>query len=220
MQNKFIKIFSEELLKEIPLVPVGLFPGKFKLPHKGHFKTAKVADGQNKIVFVLISDREHEGFTPDQSLNIWSIYKKYLKNIEPYIVTRTPVIATYELLNIMNNGGSFAPTKTTRAPVSNVEDIVQSSQMLEAYLNKGNNFSINLYSSPEDSERFRNVKNEPFTGRNITSVQFKPVDRVTSATAFRQAIQSRDRVEIEQFLPAELSKEDKLEVINILNANI
>ena len=220
MQNKFDKLFKEELLKEIPLISLGMFPGKFKLPHKGHFKTAKVADAQNKIVFVLISDKEHEGYTAEQSLEIWSVYKKYLKNVEPYIVTRTPVIASYELLNILNNGGSFAPTKTTQAPVSNVEDIVQSSQTLQTYLNKGNNFNINLYSSPEDSERFRNATKEPFSGRNITKIQFQPVDRLTSATAFRAAIKSKDYVEIESFLPSELSKEDKLQVINILNANV
>lgn len=220
MQNKFVRIFGEELLKEIPLISLGVFPGKFKLPHVGHFKTAKVADSQNKVTFVLISDKEHEGYTPEQSLEIWSIYKNYLKNIEPYIVTRTPVIAAYELLNILNNGGVFAPTKNTQQPVSNVEDIVQSSQILQTYLNKGNNFNINLYSSPEDSERFRNAEKEPFSGRNITKIQFQPVDRLTSATAFRAAIRSKDYVEIEKFLPTELSKEDKIKVINILNANV
>jgi hypothetical protein len=220
MQNKFVKIFGEELLKEIPLISIGIFPGKFKLPHVGHFKTAKVASSQNKVVFVLISEKEHEGYTSEQSLQIWSIYRNYLKNIEPFIVTRTPVIASYELLNILNNGGDFLPTKSTQQPITNVNDIIQSSQILQAYLNKGNNFNINLYSSPEDSERFRNAEKEPFSGRNITKIQFQPVDRLTSATAFRAAIKSKDFVEIEKFLPSELTKEDKIKVINILNANV
>lgn len=214
---RFENTFNEELLKEIPVISLGLFPGKFKPPHRGHFKTAKVASGQNKAVYILISDKEHEGYSPEQALEIWNVYSKYLPNVEPYIVTKTPVIATYELLNIVNNGGTFRPTKTSQEPVSNVYDIVQTSNILETYLNKGNNFEANLYSSPEDAQRYRNVEKEPFTGRNVTKVGFKPVDRVTSATAFRQALLTKNLFEISKFLPDELSKEDKKVVINILN---
>ena len=52
--RKFNKTFNEELLKEIPVIDIGIFPGKFKPPHRGHFKTAKVANSENKIVFILI----------------------------------------------------------------------------------------------------------------------------------------------------------------------
>lgn len=219
--QKFNNIFKEELIKEIPVISIGVFPGKFKPPHKGHFKTAKVAGGQNKVVYVLISDKEHEGYSAQQALEIWSIYAKYLPNVEPYIVTRTPLIATYELLNFLNNGGNFAPTKTTNQPVTNIEDVINSSSLLQSYLNKGNNFKTNLYSSPEDSERYRNVNKEPYTGKNIVEVSFMPVDRLTSATAFRAALQTQNLGEIQKFLPQELSREDKNQVINILvNVNV
>lgn len=214
--SKFQRSFNEELLKEIPLISVGVFPGKFKPPHKGHFKTAQIAGKQNKVVYIFISDKTHEDYSPDISLTIWEIYKKYLPNAEPYIVTRTPMVATYELLNILNNGGEFIPTKTASSPLSNIEDVIQTSSLLQTYLNKGNNFKINLYSSPEDAERYRNVKKEPYSGRNLTDVSFKPVDRVTSATKFRKAILSKNFKEIENFLPSELSKEDKNTILNIL----
>jgi len=221
MQN-FDRIFKEELIKEIPVIDVGIFPGKFKPPHRGHFKTAKVANSENKIVFILISEKEHEGISADLSLEIWSIYKKYLTNIEPYIVTVTPVLATLELLNILNNGGVYVGMPTAPALKTNVQDIVQSSSMLEAYINKGNNFKANLYSSPEDAQRYKHSQKEPYMGKNIVGADFKKVDRSTSATLFRQALKTQNTFEIERFLPGEISTEDKKTIINILrkNANV
>ena len=213
--QRFNRIFKEELIKEIPVIDIGIFPGKFKPPHRGHFKTAKVADKQNKIVFVLISDKEHEGFTPDIPLEIWSIYKKYLPNIEPYIVTGTPVQATYELLSVLNNG-QYLGTRGETEPATNILDIVNSSTMLDTYLNKGNNFIANLYSSPEDASRYRNAGREPFSGKNVTKINFQKVDRSTSATLFRQALKTQNNMEIARFLPEELSSSDKKQIINIL----
>ena len=219
--QKFNRIFSEELLKEIPVINVGILPGKFKPPHKGHFKTAKVANDENKIVFILISGKEHEGLTADISLQIWSIYKKYLSNLELFVIDGAPVGATYELLNFLNNGGNYTPTKTSQNPKTNISDLIQSSDMLQTYLNKGNNFIANLYSSPEDQKNYRSAKNEPFSGKNVVEVNFKPVDRSTSATLFRASLKTHNNFEIERFLPQELSAEDKKAVINILrNANI
>lgn len=216
----FDKTFNEELLKEIPVISLGIFPGKFKLPHKGHFKTAEAAARENKAVMVLISEKEHEGYTADQSLMIWEIYNRHLPNVEPYVITLTPMIGCYELLNILNNQ-NFVPTKTTTQPKTNIMSVVESSPTIQTYLNKGNNFNINLYSSPEDSERFRNAQKEPYSGKNVLDINFRPVDRLTSATAFRQAIATRNVAEVEKFLPPVLSKEEKREVINIIyNATV
>jgi hypothetical protein len=214
--QKFDKSFNEELIKEIPVISIGIFPGKFKPPHRGHFKTAQEAGKENKVVYILISELEHQGFTADQSLQIWDIYRNYIPNIEPYIVTRTPMAATYELLNILNNGGEFVSTKTTSAPMTNIFDVIQNSNILETYLNKGNNFEAKMYSSPEDKERYRNIKPPIYIGRNVTDIQFRPVDRLTSATEFRKAIASQNRLEMEKFLPSELSKNEKIQIINIL----
>lgn len=214
MQN-FNRIFKEQLIKEIPIIDIGIFPGKFKPPHRGHFKTAKVANKENKIVFVLISDKEHEGVTADISLEIWSIYKRYLANIEPYIVTGTPVAATYELLSILNNG-QYKGTRGEIEPSTNILDVTTSSTMLNTYLNKGNNFIANLYSSPEDASRYRNAGKEPFSGNNVTKINFQKVDRSTSATLFRHALKSQNNLEIARFLPEELSEPDKKQIINIL----
>lgn len=62
---------------------IALYPGSFKLPHAAHF--AVVADLATKMgeVIVIISNKEREGFTSDESYNVWELYKKLLPdNVE------------------------------------------------------------------------------------------------------------------------------------------
>jgi len=209
MRFRFSKVF-ESLLKEVAVKNIGIFPGKFKPPHVGHFKTCEVASQENEVVLVLISNKEHEGFTPEQSFNIWNIYRKYLNNIIPFISTPTPVLATYDVASLLNSG------ETESIPVkSNVKELIQNSKVIESFLNVGNSINLNLYSSPEDQERYKRILKSPFMGRNVLKIDFRPVDRLTSATKFREAIRSKSN--IEQFLPDTLSREDKINIINILN---
>ena len=216
MVFNYKKLF-EQLLKEIDVKNIGFFPGKFKPPHKGHFKTASVAAKQNDVVLILISDKEHEGYTAEKSFNIWSIYKKFIPNIFPYIVTPTPVLACYDLANILNNGEYKASPKS---PVikSNANEIVDNVQEIKSYVNVGNNINLNLYSSPEDQSRFNNILKAPYMGRSVMKIEFKPVDRLTSATAFRNALKTKKG--INNFLPSNISNDDKLKIINILNDSV
>jgi len=211
MEFNFSKLF-EQLLKEIDVKDIGVFPGKFKPPHKGHFKTCEVACRENDVVVVLISSKEHEGYTAEDAFNIWSIYGKYLDNIMPYIVTPTPVQACYDLANILNNGEYKSSPKSPQIK-SNANEIVAHSKVLESFINVGNSINLNLYSSPEDQSRFNNIQKEPYKGRSILKIDYKPVDRLTSATKFREAIKTNGN--IESFLP-KISKEDKNAIINIL----
>jgi phosphopantetheine adenylyltransferase len=52
------------------------YPGKFKPPHKGHFDAAISLATKDYItkVYVLISSKEIEGITPEDSLSIWNKY--------------------------------------------------------------------------------------------------------------------------------------------------
>lgn len=60
---------------------VGLFGGSFKPPHRGHFANAlKLAQNSDRVV-IFISPKSREGkieITPEQSIEIWKIYAKYL----------------------------------------------------------------------------------------------------------------------------------------------
>lgn len=216
MGFSFCKIF-EQLLKEIDVKSLGVFPGKFKPPHRGHFKTCKKACSENDLVFILISQKEHENITAEQSFNIWNIYKKYLPNTFPFICTPTPVLGAYDFANIINNG-EYSPQSNQLRPKSNIQDLIDNSRELESYINVGNSVNLNLYASEEDITRFKNIKKSPYMGKNILEINFKSVLRLTSASKFRKALTSQS--DLTQFLPKELSKEDKNSVLNILNGNI
>jgi cytidyltransferase-like protein len=210
MPFNFYNVY-ESLLKEIQLRKIGIFPGKFKPPHKGHYRTCEVASKENDIVLVLISSKEHESYTGEQSFNIWNIYKKYLPNIIPFIATPTPVLATYDLANIFNNG-EFIPQSIN--PRSNILELINNSKEVSSYINVGNNIELNLYSSPEDQERYKRMKSEIYIGKTVLDINFKEVDRLTSATKFREAIRTNNN--IESFLPSRLDQDDVVNILNIL----
>lgn len=212
----YFKLF-EQLLKEIDVKNVGLFPGKFKPPHIGHFNTCKRASRENDLVLVLISKKTHENINPEMSLKIWNIYSKYLNDVFPFVVSPTPVLACFDIANILNNG-SFLDLKTGKGPRSNAEEVIKNNAILDSFLNVGNNINLNLYSSPEDRERFKHLKGELYKGKGVLNIKYKPVDRVTSASKMRNAM--TEKTDLSSFLPRELSKEDKREVINILNDNV
>lgn len=209
------KDLFEAFLKEVDVKNIGIFPGKFKPPHIGHFTTCERACKENDITFVLISNKEHEGITPEMSFKIWSIFANHLNNSVPFIVTPTPVLGCYELVNTLNNGTYVSDTNTYK---SNIQELINNSKVLESFISVGNNMKINLYSSPEDQQRFRNINKPLYTGKNVLDINFKPVARVTSASKFREALSvNRD---ISSFLPPILSKNEKQEILNIINGTV
>jgi cytidyltransferase-like protein len=212
MIHRFSGIY-EQLLKEIDVKNIGIFPGKFKPPHKGHFYTAKKALTENDILLVLISSKPHEGITPENSFNIWNIYKKYLGDVFPVIVNPTPVLASLELTNILNNG-EYKPQN--EKPKSNALEIISNNKVLESFVNVGNGININFYASQEDTSRFNSAKKPLYSGNNVLKVDIRPIERITSATAFREAIKHKDANVLNSFLPEDLSQEDKAAVIKNL----
>lgn len=57
---------------------VCIYPGAFKPPHKGHFEAVKDLVSRPYItqVKIIISPKERQGITADQSLKIWNTYLK------------------------------------------------------------------------------------------------------------------------------------------------
>lgn len=216
MKFSFKKIF-ENLLKEVDVKEIGIFPGKFKPPHKGHFSTCLKASKENKMVLVLISSKEHEGITAQMAIEIWAIYRNYMPNVVPFVCSPTPVLGCLEAANILNNG-EYKGLPGSPTPKSNIQELFDSSPEMSSFINVGNNVELNLYASNEDITRFKSIMKEPYKGKNVMSIKFKPVDRVTSASKFRDAMSNNKNVS--EFLPNELSKEDKEKIINILNVNV
>lgn len=75
---------------------IALLPGGFKPPTKGHFNALKylLDDADKGIVF--IGGKEREGITPEQSEQIWNIYKKYFNKPITVVYVPNPVRAVYE----------------------------------------------------------------------------------------------------------------------------
>lgn len=81
---------------------IALYPGKFKPPHGGHFNVAKSVlenPGVDKII-VFVSPKVHEGLTPQQAVDVWKIYEKYLPGeVDVRVSDITPVRSVYEYID-------------------------------------------------------------------------------------------------------------------------
>jgi hypothetical protein len=72
------RLTSGLIYEEITKESIALYPGKFKPPHKGHFEVAKQLLNKVDKVEILISGKEVEGITAEQSKAIWELYNKLL----------------------------------------------------------------------------------------------------------------------------------------------
>jgi len=95
--SNILNVLDEQLGQSI-----ALYPGKFKPPHGGHFNVAKSIlekPGIDKIL-IFVSPKVHEGITPEQAVNVWKIYEKYLPGeVEVRVAGITPVRSVYEYID-------------------------------------------------------------------------------------------------------------------------
>jgi hypothetical protein len=87
------------LLPENEQREVAVYGGGFKPPTRGHFEVVKTALNKNPNIdkfIVLIGGKERDGISPDESLLIWDIYKKYLPiSVEIQLSPKPPIQAVY-----------------------------------------------------------------------------------------------------------------------------
>lgn len=91
---------------------IAIMPGGFKPPHKGHFEALKYLIEQGKvqqaIVYIGKGDRGLN-ITPEKSLAIWKVYRKYIPiedtKIDVEVANISPVKSTYDFAeqNINSN---------------------------------------------------------------------------------------------------------------------
>lgn len=205
---KPFKLFCEQ-----STTGIGLFPGAFKPPHKGHFETVKQAAIENKELVVLVSSADRDGITATDSLTVWNIYKPYLpKNVSVYFAQGSPVTIVYQIVDILNND-VFTPTPRVQSPIPVAQEIANK-------LAKNTSpYTINLYASDEDMKRysaFFNPKSKQiYTGKKVKNITDKDVVRVASATDARAALQKKNYEDFKAYLP-DITKEDKLKIYNLL----
>jgi len=89
---------AKQLLEEKQYV-IGVFPGAFKPPHKGHFNVVKRLSDMCDEVQVFISPKTREGITADESYKVWELYKTLLPgNVNFLVVDENPVRETYDII--------------------------------------------------------------------------------------------------------------------------
>jgi cytidyltransferase-like protein len=92
------EIVQELLEASTPIV--ALYPGKFKPPHQGHFNVVQQASKIADEVVVIMSNVPKDEFTPEQSMEVWSLYKDLLpSNVEIKVATKSsPVSEVFDII--------------------------------------------------------------------------------------------------------------------------
>ena len=139
-----IKIRTEhikpEQLPEITMKKIGIFTGKFKPPHRGHYDIINQALAENDQVRIYVSDKPEGGIDADIAIKI---LKKYLGKNPKIIIEKTsisPVRSAYQFI--------YALGETKDAP----------------------NHAITLYAAPDDMSRFDKVYQYAGKIKNIKKV--------------------------------------------------
>jgi hypothetical protein len=97
-----VKSIISPLLEDESQETIALYPGKFKLPHKGHFDVAKQLLNKADKIEIIISSKPVEGITAEQSKAVWELYNKLLGGkLDVKIIQGSPV--TYVLDTIEAN---------------------------------------------------------------------------------------------------------------------
>jgi len=87
------------LLLEQDQKTIAIFPGAFKPPHKGHFAVVKDLADQADEVVVLISPKQREGISAEESFAVWQLYDTLLPdNVSFKIAAESPVSETYDVV--------------------------------------------------------------------------------------------------------------------------
>lgn len=139
-----IKIRTEhirpEQLPDITMNKIGIFTGKFKPPHKGHYDIIVQALAENDQVRIYVADKPEGGIDADTAIKI---LKKYIGNNSKVIIEKTsisPVRSAYQFI--------YALGETAAAP----------------------NHAITLYAAPDDMSRFDKVHQYAGKIKNIKKV--------------------------------------------------
>jgi cytidyltransferase-like protein len=139
-----VKIKTEhikpEQLPKIEMKRIGIFTGKFKPPHKGHYEIIKQAIEENDQVRIYVSNKPEGGIDADTAIKI---LKKYIGKNPKVIIEKTnisPVRSAYRFIYALGDSAD------------------------------GPNHTITLYAAPDDMDRFDKVDQYAGKIKNIRKV--------------------------------------------------
>jgi hypothetical protein len=140
--NDLTKFLVDGILKEETQGITVMIPGGFKPPHEGHLMLAKGYNSMpnvNKVV-ILITPKERDGITVQDSKSIWNTLLMGIQGIEVREVTYpSPLTAAYEFVkNDGKEGDVFALGASSKGSDYNrVADFVKSHQEGGKYFKPG-----------------------------------------------------------------------------------
>jgi len=204
MINSFQELYEQVDLCEDRKVSmrVGIYPGAFKPPHKGHYEAAKIALSQNDVVFVLVSGicrgKGCDAVTPNQSARIWHLYKQDIGDTNLKIVpvptwkdpdtgsTSTVITATYDIVHLLNNGGSYET-------IGKFLDAHPVAKNVYNHVREHNSFHVTVYAGEEDfAGRYSGLptkgdvdEDKRYTGRDVLRIAQGKTPRIASASHIR-----------------------------------
>ena len=151
LENVGQQIVQELLESSTPIV--ALYPGKFKPPHQGHFNVVQQASEIADEVLVIMSNLPKDEFTPEQSMEVWDLYKDLLpSNVKIKISSKS-------------------------SPISEVFDIIKDkSRDFIVLYGKGERSRYN--SIEQDREKYSNVQIvDAGTAENFNASDLRPLIR-------------------------------------------
>jgi phosphopantetheine adenylyltransferase len=168
---------------------VALIPGGFKPPTIGHFVLVnEVAQNPNfNKVIVLIGHKVRDGVTKEESLEVWNIYKKYLpSNVEIQISDKS-------------------------SPISDVSSFIKNNPDTYFYPIVGIRGEMDL----GDIKRFDSLEGKYPNFKTVVIRSEERENRV-SGTNTRAALIGGKKEIFQQYLPSQLTDEEKDKVWSIL----
>jgi len=186
--NSFVKSLIQPIL-ETEGQNIALVPGGFKPPTAGHFALVdEVAKNSNiDKVIVLIGHKNRDGVSKEESLEIWNLYKKYLSsNVEIQIAEKS-------------------------SPISDVASIIKNNPQNMYYPVVGIRNEMDL----GDLKRFDSLKGKYDNFKPLVIQSEEGEDRI-SGTNTRAALIGGEKERFQQYLPTELTDEEKDKVWSIL----
>lgn len=69
---------------------IAIFPGAFKPPHSGHFHDVELLLDKVDKIHIIISNKDRDGITAEQSKNIWDLYLTQLPNTVTARIAENP----------------------------------------------------------------------------------------------------------------------------------
>lgn len=92
------EIVQELIESTTPIV--ALYPGKFKPPHAGHFSVVEKASKIADRVIVIMSNIPKDGFTSEESMKVWELYKDILPSNVQIIISEksSPVSEVFDIV--------------------------------------------------------------------------------------------------------------------------